>query len=151
MTVEPVYDIDGYAHHPRKQEGVTPYMSVQMTEWTRKEAVGTLSFWTIVVAFSDRTATLFIGTFMFGLAMGAIVMMQSLITGECFGLVSFATVFSLISLFVSIGSAVGPTIAGLIYDMTSGYRIAFTIFAVMSLTASCIIYFSKPSRKMRTR
>jgi len=77
--------------------------------------------------------------------MGSIIMMQSLIIGECFGLLSFATVSGLAGLFTMTGAAFGPTIAGLIYDTAQSYRTAFTIFAAMSCVAILIICFAKPS------
>jgi MFS family permease len=88
---------------------------------------------------------LYLGTFAFGLTMGSIIMMQSLIIGECFGLFSFATVSGLAGLFTMSGAAFGPTIAGLIYDATQSYRIAFTIFAAMSMVAILVIFFARPS------
>ena len=67
--------------------------------------------------------------------------------GECFGLVSFGTVSGSVGLFVSSGAAIGPTIAGVIYDATHSYRKAFIIFAVVSLMAMLAILFAKPPRK----
>jgi cyanate permease len=76
--------------------------------------------------------------------MGSILMMQSLIIGECFGLVSFGTVSGLAGLFVSSGAAIGPTIAGVIYDATHSYQKAFIIFAVASLMAMLAIFLLNP-------
>jgi len=89
---------------------------------------------------------LYLGTLAFGLTMGNIIMMQSLITGECFGLVSFATVSGLAGVFTMSGAAFGPSIAGFIFDATQSYRIAFTIFAAMSAVAIVVIYFAKPPK-----
>ena len=87
---------------------------------------------------------LYLGTLAFGLTMGNIIMMQSLITGECFGLVSFATVSGLVGVFTMSGAAFGPSIAGVIFDATQSYQMAFTIFAAMSVVAILVIYFAKP-------
>ncbi|UCH23751.1 MAG: MFS transporter, partial [Deltaproteobacteria bacterium] len=46
----------------------------------------------ITLAHYNHVVILYLGTFAFGLTMGSIIMSQSLIIGECFGLVSFATV-----------------------------------------------------------
>ena len=96
------------------------------------------------LAHSQHVVILYLGTLAFGLTMGNIIMMQSLITGECFGLVSFATISGLAGVFTMTGAAFGPGIAGLIYDATQSYRMAFTIFAAMSVTAIVAIYFAKP-------
>jgi MFS family permease len=96
------------------------------------------------LAYSSHIAVLYLGTMAFGLTMGCIVMMQALIIGECFGMKSFATVAGLAGVFVQVGAAIGPTIAGAIYDATHSYRIAFTIFAAASVLAMFAIVFAKP-------
>jgi MFS family permease len=100
----------------------------------------------IMLAYFHHVAILYLGTFAFGLTMGNIIMMQSLITGECFGLVSFATVSGLAGVFTMSGAAFGPSIAGLIFDATQSYRMAFIIFAAMSAVAILVIYFAKPPK-----
>ena len=99
----------------------------------------------LTLAHYHHIVILYLGTLAFGLTMGSIIMMQSLIIGECFGLLSFATVSGLAGLFTMTGAAFGPTIAGLIYDAAQSYRTAFTIFAAMSCVAILIICFAKPS------
>ena len=96
------------------------------------------------LAHYHQVVTLYLGTLAFGLTMGSIVMLQSLIIGECFGLVSFATVSGLAGVFTMSGAAFGPGIAGIIFDATGSYQMAFTIFAAMSAVAILVIYFAKP-------
>jgi MFS family permease len=113
----------------------------------RHVTIGLLILQAIAVlglAYSNHLAVLYLGTMAFGLTMGCIVMMQSLIIGECFGMRSFATVSGLAGVFVQVGAAIGPTIAGMIYDATQSYRIAFTIFAAASVLAMFAIVFAKP-------
>ena len=101
----------------------------------------------ISLAYSDHVPVLYLGTLAFGLTMGCILMMQSLIIGECFGPASFGTVSGLVGLFVSTGAAIGPTMAGVIYDATVSYRNAFAIFAALSLMAMAAIFFAKQPLK----
>jgi MFS family permease len=96
------------------------------------------------LAHSQHVVILYLGTLAFGLTMGNIIMMMSLITGECFGLVSFATVSGLAGVFTMSGAAFGPSIAGIIFDATGSYQMAFTIFAAMSAVAILAIHFAKP-------
>jgi MFS family permease len=98
----------------------------------------------ITLAHYNHVIILYLGTFAFGLTMGSIIMSQSLIIGECFGLVSFATVSGVAGLFTMSGAAFGPTIAGFIYDATQSYQMAFTIFAVLSIIAMFVIFFARP-------
>jgi MFS family permease len=97
----------------------------------------------ISLAHYNNVFVLYLGTFAFGLTMGSIIMMQSLITGECFGLMSFATVSGLAGLFTMSGAAFGPMLAGFIYDITDSYQMAFTIFAILSILAIVVIYFAR--------
>jgi MFS family permease len=98
----------------------------------------------LMFAHYHHIVILYLGALAFGLTMGSIIMMQSLIIGECFGLVSFATVSGLAGVFTLSGAAFGPSIAGLIFDTTHSYRMAFTIFAAMSAVAMLVIHFAKP-------
>ena len=100
----------------------------------------------MTLAHYNHVVLLYLGTFAFGLTMGSIIMMQSLITAECFGLVSFATVSGLAGVFTMSGAAFGPTVAGYIFDATRSYQTAFTIFAAMSAVAALVIYFAKPPK-----
>jgi MFS family permease len=81
--------------------------------------------------------------------MGGTVMMQSLLVGDCFGMVSFGTIIGFSGLFTQVGSSFGPTIAGLIFDATQDYRIAFTIFGMTSLSAVVAVFFAKPPKSLR--
>jgi len=98
----------------------------------------------LALAYTNHVVVLYLGTFAFGLTMGGILMMQSLIIGECFGLVSFGTVSGWAGLFSMSGGAFGPLVAGLIYDATQSYRMAFTIFAFASMMAMLAILFARP-------
>lgn len=98
----------------------------------------------VTLAFNSHVVTLYLCTFVFGLTMGAILIMQSLITAECFGIPSFATLFGTIGFVTMPGAAFGPFIAGLIFDTTQSYTMSFLLFAFASFLAAGIIYFAKP-------
>jgi MFS family permease len=104
---------------------------------TQGVAVFTLAHW-------HHPVILYAGTFVFGLTMGNIIMMQSLIIGECFGMISFGTIFGVASLFTMAGSAFGPWLAGSLFDLSGSYRSVFMIFAAFSLFASVAVLFAKP-------
>ena len=96
------------------------------------------------LAYSTHAVVLYMGTFIFGLTMGSILMTQSLLTAECFGMVSFGVVSGLMGMFVAAGAAIGPAIAGRIYDATGSYHLAFTLFAVVSVLAAVAVLFARP-------
>ena len=78
-------------------------------------------------------------TLVFGFTIGNVYMMMSLLVGETFGMVSFGTVFGLVSLIGQVGSGAGPLAVGLIEDATGGYGAAFLSTAVATLVAAVII------------
>ena len=101
----------------------------------------------LIAGFSTQAIVLYFCVFAFGLTMGNVVLLQSLIIGECFGQVSFGTVFGLAGLFISSVSSFGPMLSGFIYDSTGSYRAAFSIFAAMSTIATLFLIYAKPPKK----
>ncbi len=101
----------------------------------------------LTAGLSTQVVILYLCVFSFGLTMGNVVLLQSLIIGECFGQISFGTVFGLASLFISSVSSFGPMISGFIYDATMSYTIAFSIFATMSVFATLFLIYAKPPVK----
>lgn len=99
----------------------------------------------MLLAFYNHVVLLYLCTLAFGLTMGSIVMLHSLIIGECFGIPSFATVSGTIGLFSMPGAAFGPMIAGVIFDVTQSYQTAFTVFACASFVAMVAIVFARPA------
>jgi sugar phosphate permease len=95
-------------------------------------------------AHSTQPLILYLCVILFGLTMGNIVMMQPLIIGEFFGMVSFGRVSGLMMLFTSSGSALGPMIGGILFDLTQGYRASFTLFACAYALAALVILSARP-------
>jgi predicted MFS family arabinose efflux permease len=85
-------------------------------------------------------------TLIFGFTIGNVYMMQSLMVGEIFGMVSFGTVFGLISLAGQVGSGAGPFLVGVLEDRTGGYGIPFTVTALLTYAAAAVILFARPPR-----
>ncbi len=104
----------------------------------------------MLVAHTESTVLLYAGTLGIGLTMGNIYMMQSLLVGECFGLASFGTVFGLVSVLAQIGSAIGPAVAGRLFDATGSYRLSFTLLSLIGLFAAVLIQFARPARSAGT-
>lgn len=105
----------------------------------------------LALAFNQHAATLYLGTFVFGLTMGNIIMVQSLIIGECFGMVSFGTVYGMVGLFSMTGAAMGPWMAGAVFDATGSYQHAFVIFAGFAVLAAIAIVFARPQKSSTRR
>ncbi len=83
-------------------------------------------------------------TLIFGFTLGNIYMLQSLLTGEIFGMMSFGAIFGLIIMATQGGSGVGPLIVGVLEDRTGSYDAAFQVTAGITLLAAVIVFFARP-------
>jgi sugar phosphate permease len=99
----------------------------------------------LLIIHTDSVAATWILTLVFGLTIGNIYMMQSLLVGEIFGIVSFGSIFGLISMAGQVGSGLGPIGVGTIHDHTGGYGVPFTISAFLTYAAAVAIVFARPA------
>ena len=83
-------------------------------------------------------------TLVFGFTIGNIYMMQSLLVGEIFGLVSFGSIFGLIMLAGQVGSGLGPIGVGFLHDQSGGYSVPFTVLAMCNYVAALAVLFAGP-------
>ncbi|OAI40791.1 hypothetical protein AYO38_05055 [bacterium SCGC AG-212-C10] len=102
----------------------------------------------LLIIHTDSLAATWILTLVFGFTIGNVYMMQSLLVGEIFGMVSFGTVFGLISLAGQVGSGLGPIGVGYLHDRTDGYVVPFTILALLTYVAAVIVLFARPQRQI---
>ena len=72
---------------------------------------------------------------MLGLAYGSIILLQSFITAELFGLSSLGMILGGLTLLTTIGEFLGGPIAGSIFDITGSYNLAFLISVIFSALA----------------
>ena len=74
----------------------------------------------------------------FGVAWGSIAPLQPLIPAELFGLGSLGIIYGGVHFLGVTGGAVGPFLAGLIFDVTGSYRLAFLISVATGALASIL-------------
>jgi MFS family permease len=96
-------------------------------------AAGSLAFTTFMIIYS--------------LAYGGLASLQEPIRADYFGTKSFATIQGVSRSITTAGTFVGPVLAGLFYDLTKSYSVAFTIFAVVSLLSTVLMFLAKPPFK----
>ncbi|MBK6317343.1 MAG: MFS transporter [Dehalococcoidia bacterium] len=101
----------------------------------------------LLIVHIENVAATWALTLVFGLTIGNIYMMQSLLVGELFGMVSFGAVFGLISFAGQAGSGIGPIGVGFLEDQTGGYTIPFTVTAVVTYLAAVAVLFARPARE----
>jgi MFS family permease len=101
-------------------------VSVGVMGW----AAGSLAFTTFMIIYS--------------LAYGGLASLQEPIRADYFGTKAFATIQGVSRSITTAGTFVGPVLAGLFYDFTKSYAVAFTIFAVVSLLSTLLMFLAKP-------
>lgn len=88
----------------------------------------------------SETAVFLIGaSFCFGLTIGAIYMLQSLIMMELFGLASFGTVYGASNLITSIASGFGPLVVGLLATAMDGYPGVLLTLCGLAITGALLL------------
>ena len=96
-------------------------------------AAGSLAFTTFMIIYS--------------LAYGGLASLQEPIRADYFGTKAFATIQGVSRSITTAGTFMGPIIAGLFYDFTKSYSVAFTIFAIVSLLSTLLMFLAKPPVK----
>ena len=80
---------------------------------------------------------------LYGLCMGAFGALSALIVQETFGLRHFGSIMGFVSLAAVMSYATGPLLAGISFDLTGSYRVAFVAVAVM-LVAGILMLTQAP-------
>jgi len=102
----------------------------------------------LLIIHTDNLAATWALTLVFGFTIGNVYMMQSLLVGEIFGLVSFGAIFGLVNLVAQVGAGAGPFGVGVLRDQTGGYVIPFTVTALLTYAAAGAILFVRPARAL---
>jgi len=85
--------------------------------------------------FAREVWTFYVFAVIYGIAYGGVVPLQTLLTGELFGLRFLGTVMASLMVVGSVGGALGAPLAGFIFDMTGSYQPAFIICLIMAILA----------------
>ena len=81
---------------------------------------------------------------LFGFTYGGLVALMSPLLAELFGLGSLGVVLGVVHFIWTAGEAIGPTLAGRIFDTTGSYQPAFLVCAVLGVIAIILALFLKP-------
>ena len=93
---------------------------------------------------ASETPTLLATSLAFGLTVGAVFMMQSLLVAEFFGLAAFATVFAALNFVTSLGGGIGPILVGLLAERSGSYAFATPVLSAIALLASGLVLLVRP-------
>ena len=104
-------------------------------------STGMLILWTM-----ESTLMTYIGSIIFGLGMGGMPVIRTIIIRENFGLIHFTEISGYIMVAMAIGSAISPFGAGYIFDITGSYSIAFFSGMTAAFLAAMAIFFAQPPK-----
>ncbi len=111
---------------------------------------------TLIVCFALATAALawllvakemwmlYLFAAVFGFAYGGFIAVQSPWVAELFGLCSHGALLGTIAFVITIGGAVGPVVAGGIFDITGSYNPAFLICGALGVIGLILILLVTP-------
>ncbi len=91
---------------------------------------------------------LYIFTIVFGLGNGISGPLQSPLIARTFGLRSHGMIFGATNTFYAIGAAVGPFMAGYIFDVTGSYQTAFLISAALGIVGLIFAALLRPTKRL---
>lgn len=86
---------------------------------------------------------LYLFAIIFGFGYGGIAALYPLALAEIFGLSSHGVILGAIELGTTIGSTIGPVLAGYIFDVTGGYYLVFLILTAIGLVGLILISLLK--------
>ena len=84
---------------------------------------------------------------LYGLAHGGLFTAVSPIVAEIFGIKAHGTILSIIVCFGTTGGAIGPIIAGQLFDMTGSYTTSFWAFTIISACSLLILLPLRPIKE----
>jgi MFS family permease len=93
----------------------------------------------VAFSFASTRAGLLPAAFAFGLTVGNVFMMQSLLAGELFGIPSFGTVFGMLQMLTQVASGFGPLAVGLLYAASGSYALPLRTLAATALLAAFVV------------
>ncbi len=96
---------------------------------------------------ADELWMLYLFAVVYGIAHGGYFTTISPIVAEFFGISAHGVLFGIVSFCGTVGGAIGPFLAGYIFDITAGYSLAFWLCTLLSALGLVLILSLKPIRE----
>jgi MFS family permease len=87
----------------------------------------------------------------YGLTVGVPLVLMPMVIAESLGLRRLGSVMGITTMFATAGAAIGPVLAGHIFDVSGSYNAAFIVFVAMWLAASVSIFGCQPLSAVEAR
>ena len=97
------------------------------------------------IALNESRIGLLLSIAVFGITIGNMVMMQSLLLAERFGVRDYPRIAARSGLISFSGTALGPLLLGWLYDVAGGYRTAYLAAAICSLLGAAMFSSAGPA------
>jgi MFS family permease len=105
-----------------------------------------LSISVLVMGWSAEPLPFTVFMVVYSLAYGGLASLQEPIRADYFGTKAFATIQGVSRTVTTVGTFLGPVIAGFCYDVTRSYTIAFAVFAGVSVISTVLMFLAKRPR-----
>lgn len=96
---------------------------------------------------SDSLWMLYLFACVYGLAHGGLYTSISPIVAEIFGITAHGTILGIVLFFGATGGAIGPLLAGTLFDITGSYEIIFISITILSIIELVLLSLLKPVNK----
>lgn len=96
--------------------------------------------------FATELRALYLFATLFGFSYGGFVPLMSPLTAQLFGLRSHGVILGVLTFFFSGLGAIGPIIAGRLFDVSGSYYFAFWVFAGLSIGGLILSILFRPTR-----
>jgi MFS family permease len=106
--------------------------------------LATLSISVLLMGSSSESLLFTTCMIVYSLSYGGLAALQEPIRADYFGTRAFATIQGVSRSVTTTGTFIGPILAGIFYDLTRSYSVAFGIFALMSLVSMGLMFLARP-------
>ncbi len=93
----------------------------------------------IGMGLAPAPASFVAATAVFGLSIGNVLILQSLLLADAFGARDYGRIYSINQLISMVGVAGGPALIGVIYDASGGYALAYGAAAMASIVGALVV------------
>lgn len=108
-------------------------------------AFGLLALSQVLLLAAGQTAMLGMFVLVFGLIVAGPIVLSPLVVAESLGVKRYGSLMGLVGFPFTLGLAIGPLVAGAIYDLTASYARAFELCAVIASVGVVVSLMCVPS------
>jgi hypothetical protein len=91
-----------------------------------------------LIGFMNSSVGLLVGVALFGATIGNMLMMQSLLIAQKFGVLDYPRIAARQGLISFTGTAGGPLLLGALHDFAGGYRTSYLVAGACSLIGALL-------------